>query len=36
MKAELVEPTIKACLAEIHAKLKAAERIAKGHWHARK
>ncbi|MCP3391770.1 hypothetical protein NLM27_23545 [Bradyrhizobium sp. CCGB12] len=29
MKSEIVEPTIKACLAEIHAKLKAAEQVAK-------
>ncbi|MBR0959271.1 hypothetical protein [Bradyrhizobium japonicum] len=29
MKAEVIEPAIKACLAEIHAKLKAAEQTAK-------
>ncbi|MCK1735105.1 hypothetical protein IVA79_14265 [Bradyrhizobium sp. 138] len=29
MKAEIIEPAIKACLAEIHAKLKAAGQIAK-------
>ncbi|WP_407117242.1 hypothetical protein [Bradyrhizobium sp. LMG 9283] len=29
MKAEIIEPAIKACLAEIHAKLKAAEQTAK-------
>lgn len=29
MEAEIIEPAIKACLAEIHFKLKAAEQIAK-------
>lgn len=29
MKAEIIEPAIKACLVEIHGKLKAAEQIAK-------
>lgn len=29
MEAEIIEPAIKACLAEIHAKLKAAEQIAR-------
>lgn len=29
MEAQTIEPTIKACLADLHAKLKAAEQIAK-------
>ncbi|SCB43296.1 hypothetical protein GA0061099_1007243 [Bradyrhizobium yuanmingense] len=29
MEAEIIEPAIKACLAEIHAKLKAAEQITR-------
>jgi len=29
MNAQIIEPTIKVCLAEIHAKLKAAEQTAK-------
>lgn len=29
MEAEIIEPAVKACLAEIHAKLKAAGQIAK-------
>ncbi|MCA1476156.1 hypothetical protein [Bradyrhizobium sp. NBAIM08] len=29
MKTEIIEPAIKACLSEIHLKLKAAEQIAR-------
>ncbi|MEY9107456.1 hypothetical protein ABH999_003652 [Bradyrhizobium yuanmingense] len=29
MKLEIIEPAIKSCFAEIHAKLRAAEQIAK-------
>lgn len=29
MKAEIIDAAVKSCLAEIHAKLKAAEQIAK-------